>query len=125
MGCLVAAQAIKVGHSVKPWIETQLSQPGGWSELTAKIPYYEYIEPYRDLLLQKIGEMVGALSGFLINNLQSAALGTVNFFFLCFVFLYCMFFFLIDGPKILRKILYYLPLGDEEVGEILVFLFIG
>ena len=116
---LVAAQAIKVGQSAKPWIEKQLSQPGGWSELTAQIPYYEHIEPYRDLLLQKIGEMVGALSGFLIDNLQSAALGTVNFLFLCFVFLYCMFFFLIDGSKILRKILYYLPLGDEDETRIL------
>ena len=116
---LVAAQAIKVGHSAKPWIEKQLSQPGGWSELTSKIPYYEYIEPYRDLLLGKIGEMVGAISGFLIDNLQSAALGTVNFLFLCFVFLYCMFFFLIDGPQILRKILYYLPLVDEDETRIL------
>jgi predicted PurR-regulated permease PerM len=40
--------------------------------------------------------------------------GTVAFLFHVFILLYTMFFFLMDGDRLLRKILYYLPLGDED-----------
>jgi predicted PurR-regulated permease PerM len=40
-------------------------------------------------------------------------------FTLLFILLYSMFFFLIDGKKLLHKILYYLPLEDHEEQQIL------
>ena len=54
------------------------------------------------------------VSKLFINSLSSATMGTVNFFLLTFIFLYAMFFFLIDGDRLLDKILYYLPLEDED-----------
>jgi predicted PurR-regulated permease PerM len=41
-------------------------------------------------------------------------LGTVNFLFMLFVMLYAMYFFLMDGEKLILKILYYLPLEDRD-----------
>jgi len=111
---IVTAQAIKVGQAVKPWVERQLSEPDAISNLIQSMPYIDNIEPYRNQILQKAGEMVGALSGFLIGRLQSVTYGTVNFLFMLFIMLYTMFFFLMDGDKLINKMLYYLPLEDHD-----------
>lgn len=111
---LVTAQAIKVGRSVQPWIQQQLATPAAFSDLLRRIPLYDRVEPYRDVLFTKAGELVGSLSGYLIDSLSSATLGTVNFLFLSFVLLYTMFFFLMDGEGMLQRMLYYLPLEDQD-----------
>ena len=107
---IVTAQAIKVGNSVKPWMQQQISQPDAFFKLLESIPYWDQIAPYRDLAFQKAGEMVGGISGFLINSLSSATVGTANFLFMTFVLLYAMYFFLMDGKKLVQQVLYYLPL---------------
>ena len=116
---IVTAQAIKVGNSVKPWVQKQIAEPDAFFELLNSIPFFEKIAPYRDVIFQKAGEMVGTISGFLINSLQSGAIGTMNFIFMTFVLLYTMYFFLIDGSQIINRILYYLPLEDEDEQRIL------
>ncbi len=116
---VVTAQAIKVSQSATPWVKAQISQPGAVSEFLAGIPYYDKIAPHSELILRKAGEMVGSISQFLINNLSSAALGAVNFLFMLFTFLYTMYFFLMDGERLLEKILYYLPLQDHDEQQML------
>jgi len=111
---IVTAQAIKVGESVTPWIQKQLSEPVAISRFLQDIPFFDAIVPYRDLILQKAGEVVGSISGFLISSVSSFTIGTVNFLFMTFILLYTMFFFLMDGDKLLAKILYYLPLKDQD-----------
>ena len=111
---IVTAQAIKVGEAVTPWVAQQLSQPDAISDTLKSLPFYDRIEPYRNLILTKAGELVGHISGFLINRLRSVTLGTVNFIFMLFIMLYTMFFFLIDGNRLIEKILYYLPLEDHD-----------
>jgi predicted PurR-regulated permease PerM len=116
---IVTAQAIKVGQSVTPWVHEQIDQPGALSELLSSIPFYDKIAPYSEILWRKAGEMIGSISKFLINSLSSATLGAVNFVFMVFVLLYTMFFFLMDGDKLLEKILYYLPLQDRDERQML------
>lgn len=116
---IVTAQAIKVGRSVQPWIQHQVATPAAFSDLLRRIPFYDHLEPYRDILFTKAGEMVGVLSRFLIDSLSAGALGTVNFLFLTFVLLYTMFFFLIDGERLLQRMLYYLPLEDQDERRLL------
>ena len=115
---IVTAQAIKVGQSVTPWVQQQIHQPGAFPEMLRHLPFYdtasELILPYHETLLRKAGELVGSLSQFLISGLRSATLGTANFLFMLFVLLYTMFFFLMDGDRLLAKILYYLPLEDRD-----------
>ncbi len=111
---IVTAQAIKVGEAVKPWIEQQLAEPDAISTAIKSIPFIDKVEPYRNFILKKAGEMVGGISGFLINRLSAVTLGTVNFLFMLFIMLYTMFFFLTDGHKLIEKILYYLPLEDHD-----------
>lgn len=116
---VITTQAIHVGKSVSPWIQKYLGQPDSFSELLGSIPFYDQIEPYRGTIFKKAGELVGTISMFLIDNLQSGAAMTVNFLFTVFIFLYTLFFFLIEGNKLLERILYYLPLEDKDEIRIL------
>jgi predicted PurR-regulated permease PerM len=111
---IVAAQAIKVGESVTPWVQKQISEPTGLNELLRSLPFYSQIEPYQDQILRKAGELIGSASRFLISGLSSATVMTVNFLFQLFVFLYTMYFFLIEGDRLLDRIVYYLPLEDRD-----------
>lgn len=111
---IVTSQAFKVSNSVTPWVQQQIAEPDAFFAKLKALPFYDTLLPYRDLILQKAGELVGNVSGFLIENLSSATLGTVNFLFMSLVMLYTMFFFLMDGDKLIQKILYYLPLEDED-----------
>jgi len=110
----VTGEAIKVGETVKPWVQKQLRQPAEFSELLEKIPFYDNIRPYQEPILLKAGELVGRFSSFLINSLSSVTVMTAQFIFLLFIFLYTMFFFLVDGDRILNWIMRYLPLKQED-----------
>ena len=111
---IVTSQAISVGQSVRPWIQQQIENPSSLDDIMRSLPFAEHIHPYRKEILQKGGEIVGALSKYLLNSFQAITLGTVNLVFLMFIFLYTTFFFLIDGIKVLEKVLYYLPLEDQD-----------
>jgi predicted PurR-regulated permease PerM len=117
---IVTNQAIKVGQTVKPWIQKQISQPDELSKLLSDLPFYEHIVPYKKEILQKGGDAIGSISRFLIDSLSSGAIGAVQFIFTIGILLYTMFFFLLDGPKLLRKILYYIPLEDEDEHLLLI-----
>jgi predicted PurR-regulated permease PerM len=111
---IITGQAIKVSDAVKPWVELQLAKPDLFTDMLEAIPFFDEIEPYRNVILEKAGEMVTAASKFLINSLSSVTLGTVNFLFMTVIMLYTMFFLLVDGEKLIQKILYYLPLEDHD-----------
>lgn len=116
---MITAQAVKVGETAKPWIERQLNKPDTISGLLNRFPFIEQIQPYRNDILKKAGDIVGQISAFLIDGLSSATLGTVHFIFMTLVMIYAMFFFLIDGDKLLVRMLYYLPLEGEDERRIL------
>jgi predicted PurR-regulated permease PerM len=111
---VVTAEAIKVGNSVTPWVQDKLANPDKVSVWLQQQKFYSQIQPYENDILVKAGEMVGFLSKFLINSLSTATAGTLQFFFMLFIMLYSMYFFLIDGASLLNRILYYLPLKDED-----------
>jgi predicted PurR-regulated permease PerM len=111
---IVTAQAIKVGQTVQPWVQKTIAEPDVIFNLLKSIPFVEKIEPYRNLIIEKAGIVVGSVSSFLISKLSSATFETVNFLLMTVIMLYTMFFFLIDGHKLMAKILYYLPLKDPD-----------
>ena len=110
---VVTSQAVKISTIAKPWIEHQFSEPGSFFRLIESLPFYPTIEPYRDQIITKAGELAESLSGFMIGKVTSITIGTINIILDLFIMLYCMFFFLLEGNRILNKILYYLPLEDQ------------
>ena len=111
---IVTAQAIKVGQNVTPWIQEQIANPGEMASFLKSLPFYENLAPYNDAILRKAGQLIGTISEFLISSLSTVTRGAVNILFMTFALLYTMFFFLMDGDKLLDKILYYLPLQDQD-----------
>jgi len=116
---IVVGQAIDVGHTVTPWVKQTVSDQGAITEYLKSLPFYDKILPYQQTILQKTGQAVGAISKFLVDGLSAATVGTVHFVFMAFVMLYSMFFFLMDGNKLVEKILYYLPLQSSDENRML------
>ena len=116
---LVAGQAVSISRTVKPWVEQKIQEPSAFNEILQSLPFYDTLESYSSVIMEKAGEIISKLSTILLESMSSATLSTFNFFFLFFIFLYTMFFFLKDGRLILEKILYYLPLTDQDESRML------
>lgn len=111
---LVVAQAIEVGEMAGPWIR---GQEGRWEELTTwleGLPFVSELLPDRETLIARASASVDTVGSFLINNVRAATTGTLNLVLQLFVMLYGMYYFLIDGPAILSRILYLTPLNDAD-----------
>lgn len=114
LGTLVTAQALEIGQQVGPWVTHHLGQTGSLDERLQALPFYDRLEPYKDQILVKAGELAGVVSNFLVNGLSAFTRGTVQFLFLAFVTLYALYFFLLDGRQVLERILWYLPLEASD-----------
>jgi predicted PurR-regulated permease PerM len=111
---VVGAQAFKVSQSVAPFLSEELARPDRLEHLLMKLPFVNEVASYQGQIYSRLGEAVDHIGTFLFEALSSTTRGTVTFFFHVFVFLYSMFWFLIDGEKLLRRILYYIPLGHAQ-----------
>jgi len=116
---LVVAQAIHISQSVTPWVQEFLKEPTTVSKYLENLPHYEEILPYRDIIVTKAGELVGVMSTFLINSLSSVTKMTLNAIIGSILMLYVMFYFLNMGDVLLKRILYLLPLEDDDEMRIL------
>ena len=116
---IIVAQAISVGQSVTPWVQSFIEEPTTVTHFLEKIPFYNDILPYRDIIIQKAGELVGTVSSFLIDSLSSFTKLTVNAIFSSIIMLYVMFYFLTMGDILLEKILFFLPLDDHDEQRLL------
>ena len=111
---VLTSQAIQIADTAGPWIQRQLQDSSNGGNFGARIPSLGRLEPYREQILGKAGEAVGAVGSFVVGGLSAATRGTINFLFHFFILLYAMFFFLSDGKAILEKFLSYVPLSDED-----------
>lgn len=115
---LVLSQAVEVSGQAGPWIEGQTER---WPELTARLhelPLVGQLIPDQAALVQRTSELVSRIGAFVINNLGAATTGTLNLVLQLFVMLYAVYFFLLDGPTILGRILYYTPLKEDDEREL-------
>jgi predicted PurR-regulated permease PerM len=111
---LVVSQAIEVSTSVGPWVENELTRPNQIDGLLQRLPFWETIQPYQDLISTKAAELAGHMGTFLVASVAAASRGTAVFFFHLFLMLYAMFFFLLRGKEYLARILYYIPLAPDS-----------
>ncbi|TWT81297.1 putative inner membrane protein [Planctomycetes bacterium CA13] len=117
---LIADQAVNVSRDVKPWVEQQLSQSGQEEyELPSWLPLKEQLEPHRDNIMAKLGELTGQVGGILAGGLARLSQGTFEFFFQLFIMLYAMFYFLVSGPTLMNQILSYVPLSQADKDKML------
>ena len=114
-----ANEALRVAETVGPRLEQLVDQPGEIDRRLRALPGYAHIAPYRAQILTKAGELVGSTGTFLFAALSATTRATVLFIFHFVVLLYTMFFFLTDGPGLLRSVLTYLPLTEPDKARML------
>jgi predicted PurR-regulated permease PerM len=116
---LVASEALRLSTAVAPRVEELVAHPNQLPTLLEKLPFYEYIAPYRAQILARGGELVGNLGRFAVSSIGATTAGTASAILQFFILLYTLFFLLIDGPQLLRKVTSFLPLSEDEKEQVL------
>jgi len=116
---LVANEAVQVAHGAEGWVRGQAGTLERLGGLVERIPFAAHLMPEGDELLEHLKEIAGRTGPALMGTVAAATRGTLGFFLQIFVLLYALFFFLVDGRNLLRKILYYIPLSPEEEEQLL------
>ena len=112
---IVLNQAILVTDNIRPVVERLINEPTYFDQQLQRLPGFERINPYRDQIVTRAGDIVNTVGAFLIASLSETTRMTVAFVFHSAILLYSMFFLLIDGPGMLSRIFSYLPLrADDE-----------
>jgi len=112
---MIADQAVDVTVKVEPWVQKQMSESAGdEGSLPGWLPYADKLEPYKDEISAKFGEFTESAASFLASSLARITEGTMVFFLNLFVMLYAMFFFLISGPQLVKIIMGYAPLSQQD-----------
>jgi len=119
---LITEQALVVTGEVQPWLQTQIdNSAASGGKLPSWLPYADTLEPYHDQISAKIATIAEHTAVYLGAILGRATQGTVMFFLNLFVMLYAMFFFLISGPELVRKLMSYTPISaadDEKLVQV-------
>jgi predicted PurR-regulated permease PerM len=111
---LVVTQAVEVSDTAGTWIGAQSGRMGELAAWLHGLPGIGQFMPNQEALASRATDFVGRAGTFIINNLRAATTGTVGAILQLFVMLYALYFFLIDGPGILARILYYTPLEEHD-----------
>jgi predicted PurR-regulated permease PerM len=111
---LVASEALRLSTAVAPRVEELIAHPNQLPTLLEKLPFYEHLVPYRAQILARGSELVGNLGRFAVSSISATTAGTASAVLQFFILLYTLFFLLMDGPPLLRKVTSYLPLREAE-----------
>lgn len=116
---IVASQAVTVSQSVSPFVQKFIDEPSTITQYLEQLPFYKEILPFRDVLIERAGQVVATISTFLVNSISSVTKVTIQAIFGVIIMLYVMFYFLSMGGVLLNKILYFLPLKDDDEQRLL------
>lgn len=107
-----AREAARLADLVAPWIESQLDA-GEDEPLPLWVPFWQYVEPYREQILSRVGDMASQIGSMIVDGLSTVTQGTLLFLLNLFIMLYAMFFFFLAGPRWL-EFLDYTPLTEQD-----------
>src|ERR1044072_1244695 len=119
---IVVQQALSISDEAIPWLRQHLGAATSFNLhdwLVQRFPGLSDYVPSQEQLLQQLGTAAKSAGAFLVTVLSRMTAITAAFILNLFVMLYAMFFFFKDGKKILERILYYLPLNDEDEARML------
>jgi predicted PurR-regulated permease PerM len=116
---LVAKEAVELSQGGEEWFQSQGPRLEALRSTIERVPYVGELLPEGDQLMVQIRELAGRAGPMLMGTVAAATRGTLSFFLQLFILCYAIFFFLIDGPAILRTILYYTPLDAHEEEQLL------
>ncbi|NQT58198.1 MAG: AI-2E family transporter [Bacteroidetes bacterium] len=114
LAALVTAQAVKIGTLLAPWVTEQISSGSSIFDLIAKLPFGNQLEPYREMIIERIGQIGAGLGSFIVSSIPDITKGTVSFSLNIFIFIYSLYFFLVHGTSMVEKMHQYIPLQRTD-----------
>lgn len=119
---VVVAQALHVSDQAIPWVQQHFGAASTFNAhdwLVQRFPALAPYVPEQTQILESLGRVAKGAGSFLVVGATQLTAGTAGFLLDLFVMLYAMFFFFRDGPRIIEKIFYYMPLTSEDEGLLL------
>jgi predicted PurR-regulated permease PerM len=114
---VVVSQALNVSDHAIPWVQQHFGAASTFNAhdwLVQRFPALAPYVPEQQQILEGLGRTAKAAGAFVVVGATQLTTGTAGFLLDLFVMLYAMFFFFRDGPRIIEKIFYYMPLSPED-----------
>jgi predicted PurR-regulated permease PerM len=113
---IVAAEAVHVSQQIRPWIQEFMARDGVLTDVLPAwlLHYVELLEPYRESALNKLAEAASSTGSWLVANVSTVTQGTIGFLLALFVMAYALYFFLVDGPRMVAGLKSLLPLSKAD-----------
>jgi predicted PurR-regulated permease PerM len=115
----VANEAVSLNETTLPRLKRLVDEPGEFERRLRPLPGYRMLAPYRRQIIAKSSEVLEGAGTFVLATVTSTTRATAVFLFYFVVLLYTMYFFLIDGPDLLRRVTDVLPLADSDKNHVL------
>lgn len=116
---MLAAEAVRVAAVAGPWLQQAFAERGELLDRLRNLPGYGLLRPHASELLSRAGSLGAALGALVFARLSSITAGTLGAVLDLVIILYAMFFFLVGGRDMLRRVLYLAPLSHEDELQLL------
>jgi predicted PurR-regulated permease PerM len=117
LGVLIA-QGVQISTDATTFIQQHV-RSGDLTEKLQHLPYADRLLPHRDMILTKVSEATSALASFVVARLKDFTKSTLNVVVQAALMFYAMYFFLMDGPHLLKVTTEYLPLSKTERAQLI------
>lgn len=117
----ILRQGGEVGEQILPIIQDQLSKSDGKLEdqpLPDWFPYAEQLQPYSEEIISEMTNIVGKISNLIVSSVGSFATSTVTSIVNLFIMLYAVFYFLLNGKRIIHRFAQFLPISESVFNRI-------
>jgi predicted PurR-regulated permease PerM len=116
---LIVNEAIFISEELAPLVQEQLKKSANPDHhLPRWLPFATELEPYKAQLFAKVSELAGGAGNSLVSNLTSLTQGTLLFFLNLFIMLYALYYFLINGEKLVDQARHYIPLSPDDFQQL-------
>lgn len=112
------SQAVSVSEVAEPWLTDQVTRLPELNARLGQLPIVGPFLPDGETIARGASDFATRAGSVVVSQAGAVTSGTVNGVLQLFVMLYAMYFFLLDGPAILSRILYYAPLNAEDENKL-------
>ncbi len=109
LGGVFTREALRLTEAITPYVAQAADGGGPAARLPDWLPFAAALEPYRNEIYARFGDVIASAGTLLANSLSTITQGTFTFVLNLFLMLYALFFFLLAGPRLLR-VFEYTPL---------------
>jgi predicted PurR-regulated permease PerM len=117
---MVTNEAIQISQKATPLVKEILNKNITLSQqLPEWLPLQDKFNSLDETLLKKASQAASSIGSWIVSSLSSATKGTVGFLMSLFIMLYAMFYFLINGQKLLDSFASLIPLSKDDYDDLM------